>query len=446
LSVGFLAQPLNNNAFSMNKTDILNFQGVEIFVISDFLSNEECLHLCHLIENNNQRSTVVPDKEGNGLISDYRTSQSCFFQKNDAFIDAIDLRIGETIGIPITYAEPMQGQLYNVGEFFNDHHDYFSEGSNMKYHGVSGQRTWTVMVYLNDVEEGGYTEFPMLGKSFAPIKGSAVFWKNSDGKGTENDATLHSGRPVVKGKKMIITKWFRENLYLPNEDSKIPEIRTKSGLYEVKGINDETRKVQIDYVKGIPHARYNSNDKIPALTIEGFKKTKIPLKLFKEIANFYKKEKGKSKPEFDPKGEENGLGAYIWSDKVAFPTEMVNLTRDLEVSIFETLKPIIQKWSGDRIIENTFCYGIRTYYNGAVLKKHTDGFETRILSVILNIDQKVNEHWPLQIDDHQGIEHEVFLKPGEMILYESAILEHGRVKPFDGEYFSNVFVHYVNLS
>jgi prolyl 4-hydroxylase len=177
LSVGFLAQPLNNNAFSMNKTDILNFQGVEIFVISDFLSNEECLHLCHLIENNNQRSTVVPDKEGNGLISDYRTSQSCFFQKNDAFIDAIDLRIGETIGIPITYAEPMQGQLYNVGEFFNDHHDYFSEGSNMKYHGVSGQRTWTVMVYLNDVEEGGYTEFPMLGKSFAPIKGSAVFWK-----------------------------------------------------------------------------------------------------------------------------------------------------------------------------------------------------------------------------------------------------------------------------
>jgi hypothetical protein len=82
----------------------------------------------------------------------------------------------------------------------------------------------------------------------------------------------------------------------------------------------------------------------------------------------------------------------------------------------------------------------------AVLKKHTDGFETRIISAILNIDQDVDEPWALQIDDHSGKEHEVFLQPGEMCLYESAILRHGRVKPFKGNYFANLFVHYVNLT
>ena len=80
------------------------------------------------------------------------------------------------------------------------------------------------------------------------------------------------------------------------------------------------------------------------------------------------------------------------------------------------------------------------------MKKHIDGFETRIISAILNIDQDVEEPWALQIDDHNGIEHEVFLSPGEMCLYESATLEHGRVNPLIGNYYANLFVHYINIS
>ena len=72
--------------------------------------------------------------------------------------------------------------------------------------------------------------------------------------------------------------------------------------------------------------------------------------------------------------------------------------------------------------------------------------ETRIVSAILNIDQQVDEPWPLQIEDHAGEEHEVYLQPGEMALYESAILRHGRVKPLKGDYFSNLFVHFINVT
>ena len=37
---------------------------------------------------------------------------------------------------------------------------------------------------------------------------------------------------------------------------------------------------------------------------------------------------------------------------------------------------------------------------------------------------------------------EIFLKPGEMVLYESAVVPHGRQFPLNGEYFDNLFVHY----
>lgn len=36
----------------------------------------------------------------------------------------------------------------------------------------------------------------------------------------------------------------------------------------------------------------------------------------------------------------------------------------------------------------------------------------------------------------------MFLLPGEMLLYESARVPHGRMEPLDGNYFDNLFVHF----
>ena len=46
----------------------------------------------------------------------------------------------------------------------------------------------------------------------------AVVWKNSNGQGTENEAAMHAGLPVIKGIKMVITQWFREKAYNPYKD------------------------------------------------------------------------------------------------------------------------------------------------------------------------------------------------------------------------------------
>jgi prolyl 4-hydroxylase len=65
------------------------------------------------------------------------------------------------------------------------------------------------MVYLNDVEEGGATEFPYIDFVSRPERGSLLVWNNISPDGEPNIMTLHAGNPVVRGTKYIITKWYR---------------------------------------------------------------------------------------------------------------------------------------------------------------------------------------------------------------------------------------------
>eukprot|EP00090_Calanus_glacialis_P012116 TRINITY_DN20559_c0_g1_i1.p1 TRINITY_DN20559_c0_g1~~TRINITY_DN20559_c0_g1_i1.p1 ORF type:complete len:255 (+),score=29.38 TRINITY_DN20559_c0_g1_i1:46-765(+) len=118
----------------------------------------------------------------------------------------------------------------------------------------------------------------------------------------------------------------------------------------------------------------------------------------------------------------------------------------LEV-VFKDLLPLAERWIGNKIrLTGTAVYGIRKYTRGAKLAAHIDHMETHVISAIMNIRQDVDEEWPLQIFDHDGNIHEVFLKPGEMLWYESAKLVHARAAPLNGSSFENLFVHYMPFS
>ena len=93
-------------------------------------------------------------------------------------------------------------------------------------------------------------------------------------------------------------------------------------------------------------------------------------------------------------------------------------------------------------LHHTATYGVRRYTNGSWLTSHVDRFNTHVISAIINVDQEVEEDWPLYIQDNRGGEHEVILRPGEMIWYESARLVHGRQRPLRGRYYDNLFIHY----
>ena len=127
---------------------------------------------------------------------------------------------------------------------------------------------------------------------------------------------------------------------------------------------------------------------------------------------------------------------------------MGSINHDIVVrTMIMQLKPMLEEWIAGaggnvELSRNTVTYGIRRYLNGSHLLLHVDRLPTHIISAILQIDQKVDEPWPLTIFDRQGNKQKVYLNPGEMLFYESAKLPHGRQFPLKGAYYDNAFIHF----
>ena len=189
-----------------------NIDTAQIYSYRDFLSAAQCAALVRLIDANRRPSTLLSENPD----TQFRTSESCDMDRWSPDVRPTDEAIAELLGIDPSNGETMQGQRYAPGQQFRAHHDYFHEGESYyeKVVEAGGQRTWTAMIYLNEVEEGGATWFPQAGIRMAPRRGMLLAWNNMNPDGSPNLATLHEGMPVVRGTKYIITKWFRERSWL----------------------------------------------------------------------------------------------------------------------------------------------------------------------------------------------------------------------------------------
>ncbi|MBO9712545.1 2OG-Fe(II) oxygenase [Sphingomonas sp.] len=179
-----------------------------LFIKKDFLEPDFCRELMARIDVNRRPSEIA---DGNGDYA-YRTSETCDLDRADPLVAELDRRLLDFIGLHPAHGEPPQGQRYSVGQEFKAHTDYF-EPNGMDYATyctVAGQRTWTVMLYLNDVESGGATRFKAIDKIVQPETGKLLAWNNLRLDGTPNPSTLHHAMKVRAGLKYVVTKWFRE--------------------------------------------------------------------------------------------------------------------------------------------------------------------------------------------------------------------------------------------
>jgi prolyl 4-hydroxylase len=179
----------------------------EIFAVSDFLGQEECDHLIAMIDRVARPSEVFEEV----YQAAFRTSYSGDVDADDSFVRMIERRLSDLLGIDLAWGERVQGQRYYPGQEFKAHWDWFDTGARYWTDEVrrGGQRSWTAMAYLNDVEEGGITEFTRVGAKVTPARGLLVLWNNAAPDGKPNPDVLHAALPVVKGVKYVITKWFR---------------------------------------------------------------------------------------------------------------------------------------------------------------------------------------------------------------------------------------------
>lgn len=181
---------------------------LEMFMLRGFLTDQECASLVARIDRDRRPSTIA-DANGDHY---FRTSETCDLPMQEPEIVALDEKISAIAGIDRQFGEPIQGQRYEPGQEFKSHTDYFDpHGADFqRYCNIAGQRTWTFMVYLNDVEAGGATRFKVIDKIIQPEKGKLVCWNNRRPDGSVNPTTLHHAMKVRKGLKYVITKWYRE--------------------------------------------------------------------------------------------------------------------------------------------------------------------------------------------------------------------------------------------
>ena len=181
---------------------------LDLFVRRDFLPADLCAALIDRIDAVRRPSTI---SDSNGDAS-YRTSETGDLSATDPAVMEVERRILALTGLAPAHGEPLQGQRYAVGQEFKGHTDYFEPNGvdYQRYCGVAGNRTWTVMVYLNQPEAGGATRFKAIDKIVQPETGKLLAWNNRRADGSLNAATLHHGMKVRAGVKYVITKWFRE--------------------------------------------------------------------------------------------------------------------------------------------------------------------------------------------------------------------------------------------
>ena len=182
---------------------------VEMVIRKGFLSAADCAGLVSLIDVHRRPSTIT---DAYGAGSDFRTSETADLPADDPLVGRVYRQLADYAGLDIAHAEALQGQRYAVGQQFQMHTDYF-EPTGLDYYphtADGGQRTWTVMVYLNEPKAGGSTRFQHLNKTIQPETGKLVAWCNRLPDGQPNAFTLHAGMPVRAGTKYIITAWFRD--------------------------------------------------------------------------------------------------------------------------------------------------------------------------------------------------------------------------------------------
>ena len=186
-----------------------------VVVFGGLLSDDECIELMALAEPRLARSETVDNATGGSEVNASRTSDGMFFDRGERRADHDDrARIAELLRWPVENGEGLQILRYRPGAEYRPHHDYFDPAhpGSAPILRRGGQRSGTLVIYLNTPAAGGATIFPDCGLEVAPMRGNAVFF--SYDRAHADTRTLHGGAPVIAGEKWVATKWLRQGVFV----------------------------------------------------------------------------------------------------------------------------------------------------------------------------------------------------------------------------------------
>lgn len=204
-----------------------------IFRVVEFLSSDECSELITTAHPLISRSKVV------GGHSFDRTSSSCHLHKSTCTVLVRKvLRLLKNSST--THMELPQVARYLVNEKYNAHYDS-PEPIHTAFHQNGGARSVTILCYLNDVEQGGETEFCNLNLRIKPRRGDAIVFFPTHADGSIDHDTLHAALPMShpNSVKWVAQVWMRHGEHtegLPSEAEFYAASKRVAQLKHLRGL------------------------------------------------------------------------------------------------------------------------------------------------------------------------------------------------------------------
>ncbi|MEZ5960811.1 MAG: 2OG-Fe(II) oxygenase [Hyphomonadaceae bacterium] len=142
-----------------------------------------------------------------------RTALTCAFgpPDRDLVLAVLQSRAAQLAKTPIEYHEAPNVISYEPGQQFSLHVDFVDPANPgfARELSVQGQRTVTIVTYLNDDFDGAETVFPALKLKFRGGVGDAVVFSNVHPDGGPDPNTVHAGVPPTSGRKWVLSQWLR---------------------------------------------------------------------------------------------------------------------------------------------------------------------------------------------------------------------------------------------
>ena len=169
----------------------------------------------------------MTDEEKAAQAKATRTSTGAFVTAGEdktGLVNRLEDRIANVLMLERSSFEAWNVLHYDIDQHYYGHHDYFDPDIFPQYKQNPGlQRKYTLLMYLNDVEDGGETNFPWesrdrggdpdfsyevceFGVKVRANKGDAIYFESLSPDHTLDIRSLHAGCPVLKGSKWVATK------------------------------------------------------------------------------------------------------------------------------------------------------------------------------------------------------------------------------------------------
>ena len=180
--------------------------------IGQIITPEECKAIIDFAEPKFERSTLVAAD----AVDDTRTSETAWLSRDHELSRKILAKARELTGMPFENCEDIQVVRYKPGTYYKPHHDACCEDNEhcIKFEDEGGQRVGTLLVYLNNDFEEGWTAFPDANLKLKADPGCGIFFRPLGRDDCRcHPMALHGGMPVKNGTKYLCNVWVREEKF-----------------------------------------------------------------------------------------------------------------------------------------------------------------------------------------------------------------------------------------